>query len=72
MTATPFPDGVQDQDVFFHDDKVCVYHASINTWECGTFSDPPTTGDHVIFDGDKVYVYHSEIDTYECRTQKLN
>lgn len=32
----PFPGGAADQDVFFHEDKVCVYHASINTWECRT------------------------------------
>ena len=36
MSQIPFPGGAADQDVFFHEDKVCVYHKSINTWECRT------------------------------------
>ena len=36
MAEIPFPGGAQDGDVFFHEDKVCVYHADINTWECRT------------------------------------
>ena len=38
MSAVPFPDGPADQDVFFHDDKVCLFHADINTWECRTIN----------------------------------
>ena len=34
MAEIPFPGGAADQDVFFHEDKVCVYHAATNTWEC--------------------------------------
>jgi hypothetical protein len=36
MSQIPFPGGAADQDVFFHEDKVCVYHKAINTWECRT------------------------------------
>ena len=36
MPDIPFPDGAADQDVFFHEDKVCLYHADLNTWECRT------------------------------------
>ena len=36
MAEIPFPGGAADQDVFFHEDKVCVYHKDINTWECRT------------------------------------
>ena len=36
MAEIPFPGGAADQDVFFHEDKVCVYHKAINTWECRT------------------------------------
>jgi len=36
MTEVPFPGGAQDQDVFFHEDKICIYHAALNTWECRT------------------------------------
>ena len=36
MAQIPFPGGAADQDVFFHEDKVCVYHKAINTWECRT------------------------------------
>ena len=30
----PFPEGPEDQDVFFHGELVCEYHANTNTWEC--------------------------------------
>ena len=50
MSQIPFPGGAADQDVFFHEDKVCVYHKDINTWECRTAlesapntPDPPDT-----------------------------
>lgn len=36
MAEIPFPGGAQDQDVFFHEDKVCIYYANLNTWECRT------------------------------------
>lgn len=36
MAEIPFPGGAADGDVFFHEDKVCVYHKNINTWECRT------------------------------------
>jgi hypothetical protein len=38
MSQIPFPGGAADQDVFFHEDKVCVYHKAINTWECRTIN----------------------------------
>jgi len=36
MAEIPFPGGAKDQDVFFHEDKICIYHGDINTWECRT------------------------------------
>lgn len=36
MAEIPFPGGAADGDVFFHEDKVCIYHKDINTWECRT------------------------------------
>ena len=43
MSEIPFPTSVQDGDVFFHEDKVCLYHGDDNTWECRTriHSDDP-------------------------------
>jgi hypothetical protein len=38
MSQIPFPGGAADQDVFFHEDKVCVYRKAINTWECRTIN----------------------------------
>ena len=32
--SLPFPDGPIDNDVFFHNEMVCIYRAAINTWEC--------------------------------------
>ena len=47
MAEIPFPGGATDGTTFFHEDKVCVYHAATNTWECRTISSetpqPPTT-----------------------------
>ena len=36
MASAPFPNGATDGDVFFHNDKVCLYHKISNTWECRT------------------------------------
>jgi len=36
MASAPFPNGAADGDVFFHNDKVCLYHKAQNTWECRT------------------------------------
>ena len=36
MASAPFPNGATDGDVFFHNDKVCLYHKVTNTWECRT------------------------------------
>ena len=38
MSSIPFPGGAADKDVFFHEDKVCMYHKDINTWECRTIN----------------------------------
>ena len=46
MSEIPFPSGVQDGDVFFHEDKVCLYHGDVDTWECRSrigFDDPEQT-----------------------------
>ena len=34
MSEIPFPNGAQDGDIFFHLDKVCLYHEDSDTWEC--------------------------------------
>ena len=44
MAEIPFPGGAADQDVFFHEDKVCVYHKAINTWECRTMETGTAVG----------------------------
>lgn len=32
--SLPFPDGPIDNDVFFHNEMVCIFREAINTWEC--------------------------------------
>ena len=56
MAEIPFPSGPADQDVFFHEDKVCVYHEDTNTWECRTnFGEAAVNPGNTIFTTD-VYV----------------
>ena len=48
MSDIPFPEGPQDGDIFFHLDKVCLYHGDSHTWECRNRAEledpePPTT-----------------------------
>ena len=48
MSDIPFPEGPQDGDIFFHLDKVCLYHGDSQTWECRNRAEledpePPTT-----------------------------
>jgi len=40
MAQVPFPEGAKDGTVFFHEDKVCIYSESLNTWECRKVVDP--------------------------------
>ena len=53
--SLPFPDGPIDNDVFFHNEMVCIFRAAINTWECRRITaqnvnlqsgQPPTTKKH--------------------------
>ena len=39
MSDIPFPEGPQDGDIFFHLDKVCLYHGDSQTWECRNRAD---------------------------------
>ena len=39
MPEIPFPGGAADQDVFFHEDKICLFHGDLNTWECRTIGE---------------------------------
>ena len=45
-TEIPFPGSAVDGAVFFHEDKVCVYHKAEHTWECRSIvsetPQPPT------------------------------
>lgn len=34
LREAPFPEGPEDNDVFYHGEIVCQYHSSNNTWEC--------------------------------------
>ena len=67
MAEVPFPSGAKDGTVFFHEDKVCIYSESLNTWECRKVVDPddPNRPDNVIYTND-VYVpdYQSSDITY--------
>ena len=40
MAEVPFPNGAKDGTVFFHEDKVCIFSESLNTWECRKVVDP--------------------------------
>ena len=71
MSDIPFPEGPQDGDIFFHLDKVCLYHGDSQTWECRNRAEledpePPTT----IFTTD-VYCPESSCADFQARVNAM-
>ena len=47
MDYLELPDRPADGTLFFHDDKVFVYHSAENTWECRTVGDIQLTQSYI-------------------------